>query len=273
MPFFESEIAKFHYYEYGSGEQVMLAFHGFGMRGNQFRVLEEALGKKFKIYSFDLFFHGETKIQDSSRNVVKRSIDKSLFAKEILRFLKSVHPSVDQFALLSYSIGSKLALTLVNEIPEKISEAFFVAPDGIEPNQLLETGAKNRLLNYIFWRLVYNPKTVMFSLNTLQKLKYIDASLHDILEKEFVTEETRLASYNTITYFSKLSLNKENIKSKLNQYQIKTYFYFGKKDGLFPPKIGKRFCKGLNNSSLHIIDDGHDIVNHDLNNLMKSHIA
>jgi pimeloyl-ACP methyl ester carboxylesterase len=272
MPFFNSEIANFHYHKYGVGKEVMLGFHGFGMRGNQFRVLEEALGQKYTIYSFDLFFHGETIILDASRKAIKKSINKSLFAKEILRFLQSINAAENKFALLSYSIGSKLALSLINEIPEKILEAYFVAPDGIDPNQLLETGAKNKVLNYIFWWLVYSPKTVMFSLNSLKKLKYIDHSLHHILEKEFITQETRLACYNTITYFAELSLNKENLKKIINQNNITTHFYFGKKDGLFPPKIGERFCKDLKNSSLHIIDDGHDLINQNLNVLMKSHV-
>jgi hypothetical protein len=79
-----------------------------------------------------------------------------------------------------------------------------------------------------------------------------------------------LACYNTLTYFSALSIKKEKIKHLLNQNNIKTHFYFGKKDALFPPKIGQKFCEDLNNTNLHIIDDGHDLVNHQLNDFIKS---
>jgi pimeloyl-ACP methyl ester carboxylesterase len=183
MPYFKSEIANFHYYEYGRGDEIMIAFHGFGMRGNQFRVLEDALGDRYKIYSFDLFFHGETQLFDTSRSNVKRSVDKMLFAKEILRFLKELGLGDKKFSLLSYSIGSKLALSLIHEISEKISEAYFIAPDGIEPNLLLETGSKNKVINFVFWRFVYLPKTLMRILNLLRNFKYIDDSLHHILSK------------------------------------------------------------------------------------------
>ncbi|TKB98987.1 alpha/beta fold hydrolase [Pedobacter cryophilus] len=114
MPFFRSEIANFHYHQYGNGNKIMLAFHGFGMRGNQFKVLEESLGQHYKIYSFDLFFHGETELFDTSRKAVKQSINKALFAKEIIKFLRHLGIMDQKFELLSYSIGSKLALSLIS---------------------------------------------------------------------------------------------------------------------------------------------------------------
>ncbi|TKB98988.1 hypothetical protein [Pedobacter cryophilus] len=133
-------------------------------------------------------------------------------------------------------------------------------------------GSKNKIVNHLFWRLVYSPKTVKFLLNNLYRYKYIDKSLHAILEKEFVSTDTRLTCYNTITYFAALSLNPQNLAQNINHNQIKTHFYFGKKDGLFPPGIGERFISKLGNANLYIIDDGHDLVNLNLNELMKSHL-
>jgi pimeloyl-ACP methyl ester carboxylesterase len=270
MPYFSSQTAQYHYHVYGTGKQILLAFHGFGMRGTQFRVLEEALGQKYTIYSFDLFFHGETKLFDTSRKAVKKSINKKDFAQDMLSFLESINQHNQKFSLLSYSIGSKLALSLISEIPNQIEEAYFVAPDGIKPNLLLETGAKSKILNQIFWKLVYSPKTVKYLLNKLFRFKYIDASLHYILSKEFTSTETRLTCYNTITYFAELNLNKKLIINQINDAEINTHFYFGSKDVLFPPKIGKDFTKKLKNSNLHIINDGHDLVNSHLNSLMKA---
>lgn len=272
MPYFKTETANFHYYKYGNGEKVMLAFHGFGMRGTQFSILEEALGQKYTIYSFDLFFHGETQLFDTSREAVKKSINKKEFAQDMLNFLESINYHEHKFSLLSYSIGSKLALSLISEIPNQIDEAYFIAPDGIKPNLLLETGSKNRILNHFFWRLVYSPKTVKYLLYKLFQFKYIDASLHHILSNEFKTTKTRLTSYNTITYFAELSLNKKLLIQQINDAEISTHLYFGTKDVLFPPKIGKDFTKNLKNSNLYIIDDGHDLVKQNLNILIKKQL-
>ncbi|MDA9555097.1 alpha/beta hydrolase [Pelobium sp.] len=269
MPYFKSDLANFHYYEYGTGSEIMLAFHGFGMHGRQFRVLEEALGKKYKIYSFDLFFHGETKIFDESRAHLKNPIGHAAFAAQMQQFLKSIGAENQQFALLSYSIGTRMALSLIKEMPNRVLECFFIAPDGIEPNTLVNVIAKNRVINYIFWRLVYNPRVVMFMLNSLLRFRYIDDSLHYILAKEFETVDTRLVGYNTITYLAELQLNKQDLAEKLNQNNINSYFYFGKKDELFPPSLGKRITKDIKNTQLHIVDDDHDLVNHHLNDLIK----
>src|SRR5690606_33835730 len=112
---------------------------------------------------------------------------------------------------LSYSIGSLLALALIKTIPERISTSFFVAPDGLRPNLLLQVGSRNMIVNRFFHKLVYSPRVVHFSLSCLMKFRYIDKSLYHILKGEFASEESRLACYNVITYYARLTFKQEEI--------------------------------------------------------------
>ena len=272
MPLFKTGENTLHYYEYGSGSQILLAFHGFGMRGTQFKIFEQALGKKYKIISFDLFFHGDTQLIDSSVKTVRRGLQSQIFANQISQFLKENYPDVAKFSLLSYSIGTRMALCLIENIPDQLDDIYLIAPDGIEPNRLLKLGGKNILVNRLFYKLVYSPKTVHFLLNSLLKLNYIDDSIYRILKAEFGTTETRLACYNTITYYSKLAFDRKKIANYINQHHLNCHLYFGKKDKLFPSSIGERFGKLLNQPNLHVFDDGHELVNAHMSNYLANQL-
>lgn len=273
MPFFTNKNVRLHYYEYGEGTDIMFAFHGFGMRGTQFQVLESALKTRYKIYSFDLFFHGQTELKDSSVASVRKGLSVKEFGRDMLEFIDAINAKDKKISLLSYSMGSLLAWSIIETIPNRIDSVFFIAPDGIKSNIILKVGSQNPLINKLFYTLVYSPKTVKFILRIMHRLKYIDKSLYTILGQEFETTETRLACYNAITYTSKLTFNPDKLVHLLNAYHINSYFYFGKTDKLFPAKIGLAFSKKLTNTHLHVFNDGHELVNEELNKLLKQQLA
>lgn len=273
MPFFSNDHIKLHYYEYGNGPDIMLAFHGFGMRGTQFSVLESAFSSKYKIYSFDLFFHGETQLHNSSLNVVRKGLNAQVIGGFIRDFLESIKTKDKKIALLSYSMGSLIALSLIESLPKKIDAVFFIAPDGIKPNRLLQIGSRSILVNRMFYQLVYRPKTVRFLLKCLLKFRYIDTSLHNILSREFETTETRLTCYNAITFHAKLHFDQNKIAGLMNEHNIRSYFYFGETDKLFPAEIGHNFSKKLKSTSVQVINEGHDLVNQKLNDVITVQLS
>lgn len=268
MPYFENDFARLHYYEYGSGDDVLIAFHGFGMRGNQFSKLENALGKRFKIYSFDLFFHGETRLKDDSVDTIRKGLNTHEIADTIHAFLASKGKKDSSFSLLSYSIGAKFALTILQEFPTKINKAFFIAADGFENNLVLKICSSKHINNWLL-KLVYNPKILNRILNTLYKAHYIDKSLHRILSFEFSTEAYRMISYKTITYYSRLKFDRQHLAQLINRNSIETHFFFGKKDKLFPAGIATRFGQLLAQPNIHIFEEGHELINEKLNAYLK----
>ena len=49
------------FYEiFGSGPEVLLAFHGFGQDRTIFKKWASTLESKYIFYAFDLFYHGES---------------------------------------------------------------------------------------------------------------------------------------------------------------------------------------------------------------------
>lgn len=49
------------YYKEGTGTKTILLFHGFGHDHRAFEPWSEILQKEYTAYSFDLFFHGNSK--------------------------------------------------------------------------------------------------------------------------------------------------------------------------------------------------------------------
>ena len=260
MPVFQVDSScSLSYHEYGSGTALLLAFHGFGMRGTQFKVLEASLGKKYKIISFDLFFHGETILQDCDLKKIRKGLQPVFFSKQIKQFLETLFPEVERVSLLSYSLGTRMVLALIEQMPERIASAYLIAPDGIEPNKLLKLGGANFLVNRLFYRLVYSPN-------------YIDAPIYRILQAEFGTFDNRLTCYNTITYYGTLSFDRNRIANHINENNIEVHLYFGKMDKLFPSQIGERFAKLLNLPNIHLFDEGHELVNEKMNQYLAAQL-
>jgi pimeloyl-ACP methyl ester carboxylesterase len=267
MPYFENNFARLHYYEYGTGEEILIAFHGFGMRGSQFNKFEKSLGNRFKIYSFDLFFHGETRLKDDSVDTIRRGLNTHEIADTLHSFLASIDKK--DSSLLYYSIGAKFALAILQEFPTKINKAFFIAADGFENNLILKICSSKHINNWLL-KLVYNPKILNYVLKTLYKTNYIDHTLHRILSFEFSTESYRMISYKTITYYSRLKFDRQHLANLINQNKIETHFFFGKKDKLFPAGIATRFGKLLNQPNVHIFEEGHELINDNLSTYLKN---
>lgn len=269
MPFFENNFARLHYYEYGTGSEILIAFHGFGMRGNQFSKLENALGDRYKIYSFDLFFHGETQLIDDTVNTIRKGLNAPEIAHAIDDFLTSIGKKDASFSLLSYSIGAKLALAVLQTFPKRVNNAYFIAADGFETNPILKICSSKHINNWML-KLVYNPKILNYILNTLYKYKYVDDALHRILSFEFSTQPYRMISYKTITYYSRLKFSRQHLAQLINDNNIEAHFFFGKTDKLFPAGIAQRFGKLLNQPNIHIFNQGHELINDDLNTYLKN---
>src|ERR1700712_3839917 len=98
--YFENDLVNLHYYKFGAGPEAMLCFHGYGMHGKQFKLLESDLGTKYTFYGFDLFFHKQTQLKDQSLPTIKKGIAKKELANLILDFCKQ--EGIERFSVISY---------------------------------------------------------------------------------------------------------------------------------------------------------------------------
>ena len=53
---------------FGTGNKLLICFHGYGEDGDSFEPLEKKLGNEYTLAAIDFPFHGETKWNEGSFN-------------------------------------------------------------------------------------------------------------------------------------------------------------------------------------------------------------
>src|SRR5688572_691438 len=107
---------------FGTGSEILFAFHGFGEEGRTFLNLQESLGKYFTVYSIDLPFHGGTVVRQGHPG-----------QKEIYEIMHMMiqQTGTENFSLAGYSMGGKICLDLAGRFAPQINRMILLAPDGI----------------------------------------------------------------------------------------------------------------------------------------------
>lgn len=265
--YFSNDLVDMHYYCFGSGPRTMFCFHGYGMHGRQFKVLEETMGEQYTFFGFDLFFHKKTVLRDQSVAAVKKGISKGQLAVFFKDFCKEA--GVDRFSIIAYSMGSHYATSLVEEMPEYIDELFIAAPSSLKPGKIITFLSGNRVGNKVLERMALSNTSMPRLLSVLKRIKIIDQKGYDILFREVASPELRFSFFACASYMRFLILNTEKFITKLNQHQIRSVFIFGERDKNYPAVIGSAIIPRINLAKQLVIDENHDMINANFANVLS----
>ena len=265
--YFSNDLVDMHYYCFGSGPRTMFCFHGYGMHGRQFKVLEETMGEQYTFFGFDLFFHKKTVLRDQSVAAVKKGISKGQLAVFFKDFCKEA--GVDRFSIIAYSMGSHYATSLVEEMPEYIDELFIAAPSSLKPGKIITFLSGNRMGNKVLERMALSNDSMPRLLSVLKRIKIIDQKGYDILFREVASPELRFSFFACASYMRFLTLNAEKFITKLNQHQIRSVFIFGERDKNYPAVIGSAIVPRINLAKQLVIDENHDMINANFANVLS----
>jgi pimeloyl-ACP methyl ester carboxylesterase len=259
--YFENDLVSLHYYKFGNGPQPMLCFHGYGMHGKQFKLLEVTLDLKYTFYGFDLFFHKETKLKDQSLAAVKKGISKKELAALFAEFCQ--HEGIERFSVIGYSMGTHYATVIVEELPQMVNEYIVVAPSSLNPGMLIPFFSKNKIGNRILEKVALNQSALTGMLKLFRRLRFINDEDYKILFAEIGTAELRFNFYACFTYLRFLETDEPRLLKALDEQNIKSIFIFGKRDKSFPLRIGDKFIGKLKQAEVIILDEGHEMIRKD----------
>lgn len=250
------------YSQYGRGRQLLIAFHGYGMDGSQFRVLEDSLLKKYNIIGFHLPYHknGPANHEDWI-DLVKAEIRKLVAQSEF-----------EYFSLAGYSIGSKVTLHLIEEFQSQIDEIFLFAPYGLENHWGLSFVTKG--IGNSFFRLMVNTSLPEKIMKVVKFLKIIDQSHHEIIHKELLSRNKRESLCKTLQMAGEIRIKRNQLPELINRNQIKSTIIYGKDDVLFPFK--KRSISILEQFDMAYVDqikEGHWLVTDKLDKALANRTA
>jgi pimeloyl-ACP methyl ester carboxylesterase len=251
-------LGSVHYHEYGTGDKPLLAFHGYGMTGKQFHVLEQSVLSKYKVYGFDHFFHGESKLNGWTEQQILAGMPKAMVRSYLEEWFKVY--GRQRISLMAYSIGANFVLILLEEYADLVDEVILMAPDGLVGYQgfkILQHNPAGRLL----FKSVTKSKWLAPSLlKGLKRVKVIDDDLYTIAYNEIDTAKKREDVFYTLNLIRHLQPDMEKVSDHINQYQVKCCLIFGRYDLLFPKKPAMPIIELLNNAEVHEVPMGHWLV-------------
>src|ERR1700743_2568932 len=120
--------SRFHYSCWGTGKQILFAFHGYGESAASFGFLAEALRRDFTIDEPALPFREATACKE------KLFFDPADLIKLLGEIAASLPGREKGWWLLGYSMGGRVALQLLELAPERVQRLVMLAPDGLVAN-------------------------------------------------------------------------------------------------------------------------------------------
>lgn len=245
------EESSLHYVIEGHGSKNLLLFHGFGQNRNVFDGFAKSLSAEFKLYIFDLYFHGE-----STWGQGEQPIEKSLWKKTIERFLE-LH-GIDKFSLCGFSLGGKFALAILEAFPEKVESIILIAPDGIKTSFWYSLATYPLMIRRLFKSMVLHPTRFTALSKTLYNLGLMDKGLIRFAESQMDTEDKRRRVYNSWVVFRHLTFDLKKMGALINRHTIKLIMITGKFDKVIRSKNMHKLLTHVEKFDHEILETGHN---------------
>jgi pimeloyl-ACP methyl ester carboxylesterase len=235
----------------GSGAEWLFCFHGYGEDGGSFAFLENPLGHRFTLIAIDFPFHGKTDWQEGLLFEPAHLID----------IIHQIKPKQQPMHLLGYSMGGRVALQLLQLIPQLVTGLLLVAPDGLHKNKWQWLATRTKIGNRLFAFSMRRPFIMNSLLDLLSSLRLYNNSLLKFIHYYLDDVEQRMILYRRWTTMRKFRPDKGLLKKIILQNRIPVRLLFGKYDRVILAKHGKDFSKHSDGYIRVIeIDAGHQLL-------------
>lgn len=239
------------YQKAGKGSESILLFHGFGQDNTIFNSLINELGDRFTLYSFDLFFHGQSKWLLDETPLSK------IFWKELLgQFL--IKNNIEKFSLIGFSLGGKFALACLEGYPARINSIILIAPDGIKTNFWYSLATYPLALRSLFKSMIIKPGRFLSFVKLARLLKLADAGIIRFAKSQMDTEEKRKRVYYSWIVFRMLKFDMNDLAAIINTHKIQLTVIIGKFDKIITVKNVNRLLLLTRNHDLKVLEAGHN---------------
>ena len=248
--FFRYQKAILHYSKYGNGPKPIFCFHGFGLTGAMFSELEKILARDYTVYSFDLFFHGQSEWLSD-----EEAISEKFWSELITAFTKE--NNITSFSLLGFSIGARSVWSLANTLPEKINEIIAIAPDGVTNSGWYSLATGSKTTRFLFKTLLSKKEYINTLLNVGMAMMLMPRLTVRFAKCQLRTAKQRQKVYLTWVTYRKLKANTKSLAESINKLKIPITFYIGEQDKVIRKKSIHSLVKKLDNQNVILLKAGH----------------
>jgi len=242
-----------HYRYGGSGPTPLICFHGYGETSLHFDFLEKKLGGRFSIIAIDLPFHGQTVWNE-------KYVLPGALADITQRILEQLHLGGEQLHLLGFSLGGRLALCVLQELPQKVSKLVLLAPDGLKVNFWYWLATQSAVGNALFKFTMKRPGWFLGMLRAGNRLRLINQSIFKFVQYYIHDEKVRKDLYQRWTGLSKCTPDAVALKNILSKGGIQIRLLYGKYDRIITQQTGKKTLNSLPGCTIEVLDCGHQVL-------------
>lgn len=252
-PFLYSELvsgARLAYKTFGSGEHLILAFHGYGVDSSIFKVLADSWPET-QIISFDLFYHGGSIWPDHTKPIAWEDLSNLLNELPYWKSQKKV-------TLMGYSLGARLAMGLAMLRPKNLSSVWLIAPDRIHTSAWYALATKNQLTRWLFKLSMKNSEALASIVDQMQTYKLLPSTLIKFVKVHLLKEGEPERVYKVWVSFRKLTVRKDQWVKMANANKVKTVIIAGRYDQVVPIEPLEQFSKKLDYCKFLPLSEGHN---------------
>ncbi len=249
--YFNFERTSLAYVKIGSGQKIMIFFHGYGQNHQVFKDKAEALCDSHTCYLFDLFFHGE-----SEWSLGEGALTKEYWNELMEAFL--LEQRIDRFSLVGFSLGARFVFATLEALPTKIDNIYLLAPDGVKTNFWYNLATYPIAFRKLFKSMILHPNRFFGTATFIYKVGLVDKGLIRFAESQMKTEEMRKRVYYSWVVFRKLQFRMPEIAKLINENNIHSSMILGKFDKVITPDNMSRLLQYLPNCELKLLDTGHN---------------
>lgn len=267
--FFLFRDSLIHYTCYGDGSRILFGFHGYGESAQSFAFLEDAVNSKdYTLIAIDMPYHGKTKWKGA---LYFTPGDLLVLLEELVRQLGKRD---EQWTLLGYSMGGRIALHLLELSPEKIQKLVLLAPDGLQMNPWYWLATQSRWGNRLFRYTMEHPGWFFSLLRAGNALKLVNPGIYKFTIRYIDDRQVRKDLYTRWTTMRAFRPHLARVKGIIGSQKIPVFLVFGKYDRIILSTRGERFRKGIENQcTLRTLPTGHQLLQADHLDLLLTMIT
>jgi pimeloyl-ACP methyl ester carboxylesterase len=245
-----------HYLQTGSGERLLLAFHGYANDAGLLTCFAPLLGREYTILSFDLPHHGKSTDWPAGKRFLKDEL------ATLVQSVCAVYRK-EKISLMGYSLGGRVCLNIIELLPGKIDRTLLIAPDGLQANPFYYFLTRTAIGNRLFRNFRDNPQRYLGFVNSLKALKLLDASRYKFVLHYMETNASRDFLYTVWPAMSALLPDRKKVQQHIRAHRLPVDIFMGAYDRVIPVKYAQRFMKSLPEARLHVVEKGHKLFDAD----------
>lgn len=244
-----------HYGWFGTGTKLLLCLHGYGETLQSFQYLQHHLPKDYTALAIDFPYHGQTNWNEGP----SFTIEDLIAIINAIRIQDTI--ATDRFTLIAFSMGGRIALQLLQRMPEQIDKVILLAPDGLQVNFWYWLSTQTAIGNRLFHFTMRNPKWFFGLLQVSNKLGLINQSVFKFVKFYLHDAAARQLLYDRWTCLRSIRPNLTSIKKLIHKHKVPVRLLYGKYDRIIPAARGEKFRAGIESfCTLQVIQAGHQLL-------------